>query len=116
MNNFNNLNFRLKLVHVKCHCEIFETHFPLYLQGTLEERGILRWRQKDESWTASGDNVNSVYDLPCIQKYLNKLTITQYLPFCPNFQPCCGKGTGEKDEPPVEAVSVYEKKVEDTHM
>lgn len=85
------------------------------IPGTLEERGILRWRQKDESWTASGDNVNSVYDLPCIQKYLNKLTITRYLPFCPNFQPCCGKGS-KKQEPPVEPTSVYEKNVDDTNM
>lgn len=89
--------------------------FVFYL-GTLEERGILRWRQKDDSVTTSKEMDDSVYDLPCIQKYLNKLTITRYLPFCPNFQPCCGKGTGEKHEPPVEPVSVYEKKVEDTHM
>ncbi|XP_052721968.1 solute carrier family 23 member 1-like [Crassostrea angulata] len=86
------------------------------IPGTLEERGILRWRQKTDTVTTSKERNDSVYDLPCIQKYLNKLTITQYLPFCPNFQPCCGKGTGEKDEPPVEPVSVYEKKVEDTHM
>lgn len=96
-------------------CTLKELYFLCNL-GTLEERGILRWRQKDDSVTTSEERDDSVYDLPCIQKYLNKLTITQYLPFCPNFQPCCGKGTGEKDEPPVEPVSVYEKKVEDTHM
>ncbi|XP_046566148.1 solute carrier family 23 member 1-like [Haliotis rubra] len=56
------------------------------IPGTVEERGILKWRMLGES--SSGGDVRdtmAVYDLPLIQKYLNKLRCTKYIPICPNF-------------------------------
>ncbi|XP_048244534.1 solute carrier family 23 member 1-like [Haliotis rufescens] len=56
------------------------------IPGTVEERGILKWRKHEES-SSGGDRRDTlaVYDLPLIQKYLNKLKFTRYIPFCPHF-------------------------------
>lgn len=56
------------------------------IPGTDEERGIRKWRKL----TAEDDNSTShsrmyIYDIPFIQKYLNRLEIVKYIPFCPGF-------------------------------
>lgn len=86
------------------------TNFSYSLQtGTLEERGIIKWRETDDSVKVGGTSNTSVYDLPFIQKYLNRLTITRFLPFCANFQPC--SVTCKRENPTLEH---YEQSVEDT--
>ncbi|XP_048774671.1 solute carrier family 23 member 1-like isoform X4 [Ostrea edulis] len=79
------------------------------IPGTLEERGIIKWRETDDSVKVGGTSNTSVYDLPFIQKYLNRLTITRFLPFCANFQPC--SVTCKRENPTLEH---YEQSVEDT--
>ncbi|XP_059178848.1 solute carrier family 23 member 1-like [Physella acuta] len=49
------------------------------IPGTREERGLLHWNQQAEG--SSGDL--SVYDIPLIQPFLNKLPCTKYIPVCP---------------------------------
>ncbi|XP_055874425.1 solute carrier family 23 member 2-like isoform X2 [Biomphalaria glabrata] len=50
------------------------------IPGTREERGLLEWNKVK---VGSEDEDLSVYDLPLIQKYLNRLACTKYIPFCP---------------------------------
>ncbi|ESO97390.1 hypothetical protein LOTGIDRAFT_56652, partial [Lottia gigantea] len=55
------------------------------IPGSEEERGIKAWREKDKN--ASDDGSSShVYDIPFIQKYLDKLACSKYVPILPNFK------------------------------
>ncbi|KAJ8313819.1 hypothetical protein KUTeg_008380 [Tegillarca granosa] len=62
--------------------------------GTPEERGIRRWRnQLSSTEPKDGTESSSVYDLPLIQKYLDRVPLFNFLPFCPRFDldACCGR-------------------------
>ena len=41
------------------------------------------------------------YDLPLIQKYLDRVSILRYIPFCPSYRPvscnCCKRPTKDKN-------------------
>lgn len=59
--------------------------FSIYI-GTAEERGINKWRKHEHPADDSGrDNSLRIYDLPCIQKYLDRINFFRYVPFCPRF-------------------------------
>ncbi|KAK6165829.1 hypothetical protein SNE40_022666 [Patella caerulea] len=55
--------------------------------GTLEERGIIKWRESkkadDDHKSPSSDL--TVYNLPFIQKFLDRQKWARYVPFLPNF-------------------------------
>jgi hypothetical protein len=54
--------------------------------GTAEERGINKWRRHVHVVDDTGvDNSMRIYDLPFIQKYLDRFRFFRYLPFCPRF-------------------------------
>ncbi|GFR63737.1 solute carrier family 23 member 1 [Elysia marginata] len=55
-----------------------------HVAGTLEERGIIAWKGVAQ---AEGDTDAdlSVYDIPLIQPWLNRLAFTKYIPVCPGF-------------------------------
>ncbi|XP_050409384.1 solute carrier family 23 member 1 [Patella vulgata] len=69
------------------------------IPGTLEERGILKWKQKVEGADTDDSSDLTIYDIPLIQKYLNSMTWPKYVPFLPNFTGdkvgsgggCCGR-------------------------
>ncbi|KAJ8313827.1 hypothetical protein KUTeg_008388 [Tegillarca granosa] len=64
------------------------------IPGTPEERGIRRWRnQLSSTEPKDGTESSSVYDLPLIQKYLDRVPLFNFLPFCPRFDldACCGR-------------------------
>ncbi|XP_070209980.1 solute carrier family 23 member 1-like isoform X2 [Littorina saxatilis] len=67
------------------------------MPGTLEERGINKWRLPEDS--KDQGELLKVYDLPLIQSWLNKRSITKYLPFCPGFKGfgCRGNGLRERN-------------------
>ena len=69
--------------------------------GTLEERGILRWRQ-DTLGTSDADSdsdeVAQAYDLPYIGKYIKDKKWAKYVPILQTYSPevwtnCCKKGS-----------------------
>ena len=41
------------------------------------------------------------YDLPLIQKYLDRMSFLRYIPFCPSYRPvscnCCKRPTKDKN-------------------
>ncbi|XP_060583755.1 solute carrier family 23 member 1-like isoform X5 [Ruditapes philippinarum] len=56
------------------------------IPGTAEERGINKWRRHVHVVDETGvDNSMRIYDLPFIQKYLDRVRFFRYLPFCPRF-------------------------------
>ena len=61
------------------------------LPGTLEERGILKWRnlfsEEDDVKSGKSTKIASIhtYDIPFISKYLNKSRFVKYLPFLPYY-------------------------------
>ena len=57
--------------------------------GTDEERGIKKWRKLDITGLSMNSEAMKTYDLPLIQKYLNKGNFWSYLPFCPSFSMKC---------------------------
>lgn len=59
------------------------------IPGTDEERGIRKWRKLDESVSSMHSETMKSYELPLIQKYLDKWKICEYLPFCPTFSFRC---------------------------
>ena len=81
--------------------------------GTLEERGIRKWRETTVTSGGVGESDSSVYDLPFIQKYLNRLTVTQYLPFCANFRPFC---RARKNQPPAYSVDPQQESEKNMHV
>ncbi|XP_064613919.1 solute carrier family 23 member 1-like [Liolophura sinensis] len=72
--------------------------------GTAEERGILRWRKLLITTHAASHATfaeDTTYDLPLVQRFLNRWSWPTYLPFCPSFKgfaECCG--CGNKLTPP----------------
>ena len=69
-----------------------------YFSGTDEERGIKKWRKLDASASTSQSEALKIYELPLIQKYLNRWKICEYLPFCPTFSFGSNKKSGEMRE------------------
>ena len=69
--------------------------FLFYFSGTDEERGIKKWRKLDASASTSQSEALKIYELPLIQKYLNRWKICEYLPFCPTFTFGSNKKSGE---------------------
>ncbi|XP_052101655.1 solute carrier family 23 member 2-like isoform X1 [Mytilus californianus] len=70
--------------------------------GTLEERGILKWRES--LYTKSGGTMKPVmYEYPYVTKYIQKINCCSYFPLSPTFDKelncsCCSKET-EASEP-----------------
>lgn len=66
------------------------------IPGTDEERGILKMRKHDVN--KASQERDPTYDLPFIQKYLDKVSFLRFIPFCPSYRPiscdCC---RGSKD-------------------
>ncbi|XP_052247369.1 solute carrier family 23 member 1-like isoform X1 [Dreissena polymorpha] len=60
------------------------------IPGTDEERGITKWRQHGGD-VGSDQSALRTYDIPFIQKYLDRVEFFRYLPFCPRFSMKCGK-------------------------
>lgn len=83
--------------------------------GTLEERGIRKWRETTVTSGGGGESNSSVYDLPFIQKYLNRLTVTQYLPFCANFRPFC-RARKYLYQPPASSVDPLQESEKNMHV
>lgn len=68
--------------------------------GTPDERGIRRWRnQVSSKEPTDGTEATSVYDLPLIQKYLDRVPLFNFLPFCPRFDldACCRRRNGRSN-------------------
>ena len=59
------------------------------LPGTLEERGIKKWRSlfEEEEESAVQARVASIhtYDIPLVTKYLQKFKAVRYIPFLPYY-------------------------------
>ena len=58
------------------------------LPGTLEERGIKKWRTLfEESESEAQGRVASIhtYDVPFVTKYLQKFKCVRYIPFLPYY-------------------------------
>jgi len=55
------------------------------LPGTLEERGLKRWRMKTAIVDAHSHLTIHTYDIPFITPYLQKFKIVRYLPFLPYY-------------------------------
>ncbi|XP_078326657.1 solute carrier family 23 member 1-like [Crassostrea virginica] len=85
------------------------------IPGTLEERGIRKWRETTVTSGGGGESDSSVYDLPFIQKYLNRLTVTQYLPFCANFRPFC-RARKYMYQPPASSVDPQQESEKNMHV
>ena len=75
--------------HTRTHADINSTQpdplSHLCLTGTKEERGLDKWKQSEDTFS-EGEESHSVYDLPFIQPWLNKLACTKYVPICPGFR------------------------------
>ena len=58
----------------------------MYFSGTLEERGILSWKEPLEG---SKNNINQdtclTYDLPFVTKWLRKKQWARYVPILPTL-------------------------------
>ena len=59
------------------------------IAGTEEERGIKKWRKLNVNVSSAHSDAIKTYDLPFIQKYLDKYRFSEYLPFCPTFSMKC---------------------------
>ena len=78
-------------------CCLYELKHIILVLGTDEERGITKWRTLGTIHNDNGEETRSpVYDIPFIQKYLDQLTITKYIPFCPTFIGCCTRNTSRQ--------------------
>ncbi|XP_060067626.1 solute carrier family 23 member 1-like [Ylistrum balloti] len=55
------------------------------IPGTPEERGLTKWRSVDSSTSGTTTDI-SVYDIPLIQPFLDKMFWPKYVPFCPRFE------------------------------
>ncbi|XP_065066234.1 solute carrier family 23 member 2-like isoform X2 [Rhopilema esculentum] len=57
------------------------------LPGTLEERGLTKWKTAVSGDTSSEKGIASVhcYDIPFITSYLQRFRLTKYLPFVPYY-------------------------------
>ncbi|ESO97393.1 hypothetical protein LOTGIDRAFT_231570 [Lottia gigantea] len=55
------------------------------IPGSDEERGIKAWRETDKHDSDDGSS-SHVYDIPFLQKYLDKLACSKYVPILPNFK------------------------------
>ena len=57
------------------------------LPGTLEERGILKWRYLFEESSSKKSRIASIhtYDVPLITSYLQKFKAVRYIPFLPYY-------------------------------
>ncbi|XP_056016271.1 solute carrier family 23 member 1-like isoform X2 [Ostrea edulis] len=62
---------------------VFACFLDNTIPGTKEERGFTRWRK---STSPSGGSVRITYQLPFIQKYIEKWTWTSNIPVCPTFK------------------------------
>ncbi|XP_050398846.1 solute carrier family 23 member 2 [Patella vulgata] len=82
--------------------------------GTLEERGISKWRENLVNKNKKGFEDNSkIYELPFITKYLRKIKCCFYVPLSPTFDKeftcnCCVKS---KEQSPNQELYVYEQDV-----
>ena len=69
------------------------------IPGTDEERGILKMRHQDG--VTDDEGRDPTYDLPLIQKYLDRVSFLRYIPFCPSYRPvscnCCKRPTKDKN-------------------
>ncbi|CAC5404080.1 Solute carrier family 23 member 2 [Mytilus coruscus] len=69
--------------------------------GTLEERGILKWRES--LYTKSGGAMKPVmYEYPYVTKYIKKINCCSYFPLSPTFDKelncsCCSKENGTSE-------------------
>ena len=70
-------------MEILCHgsYNLFLEHFT----GTAEERGLRKWRDLDTSSSEKASGVD-VYSIDFIQKYIDKIAIFKYIPFCPSFR------------------------------
>ena len=61
------------------------------LPGTLEERGLTKWKTALSGDASSGKGVASVhcYDIPFITSYLQRFKLTKYFPFLPYYGKDC---------------------------
>ncbi|XP_053373096.1 solute carrier family 23 member 1-like isoform X2 [Mercenaria mercenaria] len=73
------------------------------IPGTAEERGIDKWRKHEHDGDESGaDNSMHIYDLPLIQKYLDRVSVFRYVPFCPRFSLKRRKNKRDETEDPLD--------------
>ena len=65
------------------------------LPGTLEERGILKWRCLFGESSNRNNRVASIhtYDVPLVTSYLQKFKAVRYVPFLPYY------GENHSDKP-----------------
>ena len=108
-------------------CILLSIHLFIYAfitSGTDEERGIKKWRQVIDEVAADGDaesmesgaNAGSlkpkhddrfkIYDLPLVTPFFRRQTWTRYVPFCPSFDPTCGRGSKKQKEAEDDAEAV----------
>lgn len=67
---------------------LFGCIFDNTVPGTLEERGMIKWRKHDTDDNTTADNSNSerqVYDLPWCLSRVSKWKGSKYIPFLPYY-------------------------------
>ena len=61
----------------------------LYIPGTDEERGIKKWRGKDETGlpmnAATIRRMAKIYDFPCGMNVIRKIKCFRRVPLCPTY-------------------------------
>ena len=57
------------------------------LPGSLDERGMTKWRSAISEGETEGERLASIhtYDVPFITPYLQRFTFVKYLPFLPYY-------------------------------
>jgi hypothetical protein len=72
--------------------------YIIYYIGTLEERGILKWRENAYSTEDSKELKHVQYEWPFFTKYIQKLRCCSYFPISPTFKEIPIKCCGNKDK------------------
>ncbi|XP_048244617.1 solute carrier family 23 member 2-like [Haliotis rufescens] len=79
--------------------------------GTLEERGLTKWRQKLVGTSDGPSHVDQMklYDFPFVMKYLRRIACCAYIPFMPTFdKDICKAKTNDDDHENIEKQSNHE--------
>ena len=59
-----------------------------FTSGTLEERGITKWKEQLVDADATGEaKMARCYEIPFISEYIRKYKWTSYVPLCPTYTP-----------------------------
>lgn len=92
------------------------------ISGTEEERGILKWRAEIPSEVDTEKTDTNIYDLPYIQKHLDKLRWVDFLPFCPSFNQklfcrfrCCKRANSDERNKVLDVANAHTEPEDSSH-